>query len=296
MESTKDFDYGTYYFNIEFEIEDCTIHSDISTITEDDFLSFKEEYSYYKNTIVQTLKNFLYKSIGNNGSIKKVTFQELNFKHVLNRAVLKTFVSIDILNEYKNLHLSEGFKPHLLFSDLLITIVRVKAPHIEKKARFITLFKGCIGNQSSQDKQYIKDIILAKNETKVVNVKVKYIRNSIPRYHNLKEWMKDPNNVYIGRRAIVFIDGERYPKKDSIWSNPFKVSSNNPVEMCCDKYREYITQKLDSDENLVKELLSLKGKNLGCWCKTDSASSSASASTMCHGDVLIELIKKYEKF
>jgi hypothetical protein len=43
----------------------------------------------------------------------------------------------------------------------------------------------------------------------VVNVKVKHIR---PEYANLKEWTSDLNNVYIGRRGIVFVNKERYPK------------------------------------------------------------------------------------
>ena len=46
--------------------------------------------------------------------------------------------------------------------------------------------------------------------TTCVNVKVKYIR---PFYNNLKEWMEDENNVYIGRKGVVFIDGKRFRKK-----------------------------------------------------------------------------------
>jgi hypothetical protein len=42
----------------------------------------------------------------------------------------------------------------------------------------------------------------------VVNVKVEYIR---PKHKNLSEWMKDENNVYIGRKGVVFIDGKRFP-------------------------------------------------------------------------------------
>ena len=41
----------------------------------------------------------------------------------------------------------------------------------------------------------------------VVNVKVNCIR---PKYNNLEEWMTDPNNVYIGRKGIVFINSERF--------------------------------------------------------------------------------------
>ena len=60
-------------------------------------------------------------------------------------------------------------------------------------------------------------------ETSVVCVKVASLR---PKYNNLKEWMADSNNVYIGRRGIVFIKGERFPKKDSIWANPYKIGKD----------------------------------------------------------------------
>ena len=62
--------------------------------------------------------------------------------------------------------------------------------------------------------------------SKIVNVKVQYIR---PQYDNLKEWMENPSKytegifTYIGRRGIVFIDGVRYPSKDSIFANPYKI-------------------------------------------------------------------------
>lgn len=36
----------------------------------------------------------------------------------------------------------------------------------------------------------------------VVNVKVTYIR---PSFMNLEEWCKDANNVYIGRKGVVFV-------------------------------------------------------------------------------------------
>lgn len=42
----------------------------------------------------------------------------------------------------------------------------------------------------------------------VVNCKVKHIR---PKYNNLEEWIKDENNVYIGRKGVVFIDEKRFP-------------------------------------------------------------------------------------
>lgn len=119
--------------------------------------------------------------------------------------------------------------------------------------------------------------------TKVVNVKVGYIR---PKYDNLKQWTDDPNNVYIARRGVVFINDngakKRYPEKDSIWSNPFKIDKDGTREEVIAKYRRYIINKIHN-ENLFDKLSKLKGKNLGCWCKPES----------CHGDVLVELIEHY---
>ena len=39
-------------------------------------------------------------------------------------------------------------------------------------------------------------------KTKVVNVKVKFIR---PGYDNLEEWLKGENNYYVGRHGRIFI-------------------------------------------------------------------------------------------
>lgn len=119
--------------------------------------------------------------------------------------------------------------------------------------------------------------------SEVVCVKVKDIR---PKYKNLKEWIDDENNVYIGRRGIVFImnedgDKERYPKKDSIWANPFKVSKDLSRDECIDKYKEYIMYKIKNDP-IKYDLKKLIGKTLGCWCKPEA----------CHGDVLKELCEK----
>lgn len=125
------------------------------------------------------------------------------------------------------------------------------------------------------ENETIKRLLLGKSETKVVNCAVKYIR---PEYENLKEWSRNPNNVYIGRSS-VFIDGKRFPQKHSIWHNPFSVKKYTREESL-KKYREYITDKLSKDSNLRTQLKELKGKNLGCWCYP----------LPCHGDILVELI------
>jgi hypothetical protein len=96
--------------------------------------------------------------------------------------------------------------------------------------------------------------------------------------------MEDPDNVYIGRKGIVFIDGVRFPKEDSIWANPFKKKGDE-ADVVVDKYREYLVKKLQENPALVEQLLGLEGKTLGCWCKPDR----------CHGDTLVDLIRVYRK-
>lgn len=111
----------------------------------------------------------------------------------------------------------------------------------------------------------------------VVNVKVAHIR---PKHANLKEWTEDPQNVYIGRQGIVFVNKVRFPPCASKWHNPYKVSANGYTrEEALDLYRAHLLNMLKNEETM-KEFLELKGKTLGCWCKPDA----------CHGDIIVELL------
>ena len=110
----------------------------------------------------------------------------------------------------------------------------------------------------------------------VVNVKVKYIRKT--GYDNLKVWMEDDQNEYIGRKGIVFIEGKRYPDKASIWANPYKVGKHGDIDEVLEKYEKYITEKIQNDDNY--DIETIRNKNLGCWCKP----------CKCHGDILQKIL------
>ena len=114
--------------------------------------------------------------------------------------------------------------------------------------------------------------------TKVVNVKVKHIR---PDYDNLKEWMENPNNEYIGRRGVVFINKERFPKMSSQWANPFKVKKEGR-DKCLELYETWVREKIKKEGK--EELRKLKNKVLGCWCCPEK----------CHGDILIKILNEDE--
>jgi hypothetical protein len=64
--------------------------------------------------------------------------------------------------------------------------------------------------------------------------------------------------VYIGRNMSHYVPGATVSK----WANQFKADKFGR-DGCIEKYREYIL----GNEELMKELPSLKGKTLGCWCK-----------------------------
>ena len=84
----------------------------------------------------------------------------------------------------------------------------------------------------------------------------------------------EPFDVYIGR--------------PSVWGNPFSHKSGTlakyrvgTVEEAIDRYREWLLAQPEL-VNLAKR--QLKGKVLGCWCKTKKNPHSP-----CHGDVLAEI-------
>jgi hypothetical protein len=120
-------------------------------------------------------------------------------------------------------------------------------------------------------------------KTRVVNVKVQHIR---PAHDNIYEWMKDPNNLYIGRGGRIFIgsgpDKYAYGYPSSKWSNPFKISESQGRDAVVKKYRDALFSEELKDENgvpLIRQVAELKGKNIGCWCAPEG----------CHGDTLAEL-------
>jgi len=88
---------------------------------------------------------------------------------------------------------------------------------------------------------------------------------------------KKENTMFIGR-----------PSK---WGNPFTHISDGKTlakfvvssrTEAIEAYRKWITN--GDGMYLLKDLHELKDKILGCWCKPKS----------CHGDILVELVKKLQ--
>lgn len=113
----------------------------------------------------------------------------------------------------------------------------------------------------------------------IVNCKVKYIR---PEYNNIEEWMRDENNVYIGRNGRVFIDKKIFHYKGSEFMNPYKIGVDGDRDTVINKYRQYIIERIKEDEGFRQRAMKLKGKTLGCWCKPEA----------CHGDSLLDIVNR----
>lgn len=84
------------------------------------------------------------------------------------------------------------------------------------------------------------------------------------------------------RTRVVNIKNEQcdvYIGRGSKWGNPFKMKNNSLEERhrVISEYYQWILEQ----KHLLDELDELDGKKLGCYC----------APELCHGDVLVYLLK-----
>lgn len=87
---------------------------------------------------------------------------------------------------------------------------------------------------------------------------------------SLREWLANPNNLYVGRHGRIFITDPitkekeifHYPK--SKWHNPYKVGTKSGQYSLSDSLRLYKEYLFDS--GLIKDIKELEGKTLGCFC------------------------------
>ena len=106
----------------------------------------------------------------------------------------------------------------------------------------------------------------------VVNVQKRELRRS--GYRSLKDWVDDPDNVYIGRKTSGAPDNY-----DFKWGNPFPEYKYGREE-CIKMFKKHLYSS-----GLIDDIEELRGKNLGCWCSPKA----------CHGDVLMKVLRDTEK-
>lgn len=129
-------------------------------------------------------------------------------------------------------------------------------------------------SQESSSASLVQNIELSESN---VNVSTALKKDSnpvdkVPNIINLNTvdvvaWLKDPNNVYIGRAKDNL--------KASKWGNPSIITPTNGREQALKFYENYIHDNLE----LMQDVTELAGKTLGCWCSPQH----------CHGEILHKL-------
>ncbi|XP_021369298.1 uncharacterized protein LOC110460616 [Mizuhopecten yessoensis] len=149
-----------------------------------------------------------------------------------------------------------------------------------KESKTISSDKGRWGNPTGKEGQTVasasttftsnsKQVYKGPPAARVFNIRKKELNKR--GIKDLEEWVKDPNNIYIGRDMTFYVGGAVGSK----WGNPFKKLERDEAVI---RFEEHIR----ASPSLMAELDELKGKNLGCWCHPLS----------CHGHVLVRLLEE----
>lgn len=80
--------------------------------------------------------------------------------------------------------------------------------------------------------------------------------------------------VYIGRG------------RGSIFGNPFPMHSEADREKVCIDYRNWLANKIKTDQAFREKVKALKGKNVACFCSNGKRLRKDGAR-WCHGHILI---------
>ncbi len=123
-------------------------------------------------------------------------------------------------------------------------------------------------NDNIKDKIIINTKILKRNIYRMCIKKDNLNKND---YNDLEDWIKDNNNIYIGRDMSFYVEGANKSK----WSNPFIVKQYG-LDDCLRRYQIYIQRS-----DLIDDIEELRDKILGCWCLEHNK---------CHADILIDIL------
>lgn len=82
-------------------------------------------------------------------------------------------------------------------------------------------------------------------------------------------------------KNLSFTNYDIYIGRPSIFGNPYRSGSRDEN---CDHYEEYFQSRIQTDPSFKKQVLALKGKRLGCFCKPER----------CHGDTIVSYLEGSE--
>lgn len=106
----------------------------------------------------------------------------------------------------------------------------------------------------------------------------------------VKENEKNMGELDEGMIRVVNIRNERYDVyigrkgkgEDGFFGNPFQIGRDGDRNEVIRFYRDWFLQKVEKDMVFRQEILELKGKVLGCFCKPEA----------CHGDVIKDWVER----
>ena len=98
----------------------------------------------------------------------------------------------------------------------------------------LKIFSGSTKGEFSQPNLMTERVCVA-----VAELRKKYHDKSI----DLRKWLSDPNNLYVGRRGRIWINGEIFHYKDSEWRNDFTVKDYGRDE-CLKLFEVDISKKI----------------------------------------------------
>lgn len=81
-------------------------------------------------------------------------------------------------------------------------------------------------------------------------------------------------------------EGSVYIGRGSMWGNPYVMETPEDRDWAIDQYEAYLIDQISKGSITIKDLLSLEGKDLVCFC----------APKRCHGDVIEKFVKKAIEF
>lgn len=85
---------------------------------------------------------------------------------------------------------------------------------------------------------------------------------------------KEDYDVYIGRAG---------KGKSGYFGNPTRLKPGEERGSALENYKKYFYKRIENDPKFKEEVLKLKGKTLGCFCKPKP----------CHGDIIVEFLNKH---
>lgn len=89
--------------------------------------------------------------------------------------------------------------------------------------------------------------------------------------------------------VVVNVRHERYDRyigRPGPFGNPFAVGRDGTPQQCLDRFRDYFLKRVQDDREFRRQVLLLRGKRLGCFCK----SRPPGREGLCHGDVIAEWV------